>query len=149
MYQLRKHLLPLAAALILFVALTMPLVAGDRGVFKIDERFEVNGRIFPASTLVVRAVTDYTPVATLNEIQVGAENLGMLLAYEVTGEPASDDLLVFRRAADGHLVLEAVAMRGEPMREFYSFRTLSHGGRWFAPGDGEGRDGEALVGGLR
>jgi len=150
MSHLRKQLPLILAALTLFVMLAPSIEAGDRVVFRVNERFEVNGKLFPPGTVVLRALTSYTPVATLNEIRVGGDSLGLLMAHEVANEPAATaDELVFRRAADGHLVLVAHAVRGEPIREFYGYRTVSHGGEWFSPSARAGTDAESLVSDFR
>jgi len=119
MSNLRKQLPMFLAALTLIVLLAPSVEAGDRVVFRVNESFEVNGQIYPSGRVVLRAITSYTPVTTLNEIRVGRDSLGVLVAHQDSSEPAAtSDELIFRRAAEGHLVLEALAVRGEPIRRF-------------------------------
>ena len=126
MSYVRRQLPMLLAALALVVMLAPSIEAGDRVVFRVDESFEVNGQMFPSGRVVLRAITSYTPVTTLNEIRVGRDSFGLLPAREVANVPmATTDELIFRRAADGHLVLEALAVRGEPIRRFTDARTDS------------------------
>jgi len=101
---------------------------------RVDEPFEVNGRMYAAGTLTLRHLGDYNPTATLNELWVEGECLGMLLAVESAGgHVAGSDSVIFSRAADGRLVLKHVAFRGEPVRELYAYVEQADGDRWVVP----------------
>jgi hypothetical protein len=53
---------------------------------------------------------------------VGRECLGIFLAQEYRGSTiATESKLIFGRTTDGHLILEAIALRGAPVRELFSF----------------------------
>jgi hypothetical protein len=70
------------------------------------EPFQVSGRLFPASAIVIEHVRDYTPSSALSEVWVGTEFVGLLRADRV--ESAASDgrtSLAFERDARGTLVL--------------------------------------------
>jgi hypothetical protein len=106
----------IVAALAVLAALLAPAVeAGEyRLTAHIDEPFEINGTMYPAGSLSIRQLGDYTPTSTLNEIWVGDQCLGMVLAADnsAPGEELSDSLF-FERATLGHLVLTGFAYRGQ------------------------------------
>jgi hypothetical protein len=119
MFKIRKELWAVVIALTAVVVCFTPDASAesDRLVAHVAEAYEVNGKVFPAGELSLKAIRDVSPVATLNEIRVNGQSVGMLLAQQVKGEATEHyDGLVFRRAAEGHLVLEAVAFEGEPLR---------------------------------
>ena len=104
------------------ICLSLPAHAEKSIVAKVTESFEINGRLFPASVVKVSEVMKYTPVTTINEIWVGNECLGLFMTRESTAAPiASRHELIFSRMTDGHLVLEGLAMRGEPVRELVDY----------------------------
>ena len=113
----------IAVSLTAFMALTLvPIAAAEQISVQMDEPFEINGQLFQNGTLTLREVSDYNPVATLNEVCVGRDCLGIFLAQELRGSVvATRNELIFGRATDGHLVLQAVAMNGGPTRGLYSF----------------------------
>jgi hypothetical protein len=91
-------------------------MAGERLSVRVDEPFEINGELFPAGKLSLREVRTLTPVATLHEVRVDGNSLGLLMVRpDGTTEAARNDEFIFSRSADGHLVLEALAVAGEPM----------------------------------
>jgi hypothetical protein len=135
MPRVRKDLLLIGALLALLAGLTAPdsSAAGSRLVVRVDEPFEVNGRLFPAGELSLREVAAFSPVITLNEVCVENECLGLLLAQERSdASVAPCDEMVFRRDGRGHLVLESVAIEGRPALDFYSFDERA-GGQWQLP----------------
>jgi hypothetical protein len=106
----------IVATLAALAALSAPAVeAGNiRLTANIAEPFEINGTLYSASALTVRQLGDYTPTSTFNEIWVGDECLGMVLAADTTahGEEVAGSLF-FQRAPLGHLVLTGFAFRGQ------------------------------------
>jgi hypothetical protein len=97
-------------------ALCAPAVEarGFRLSANISEPFEVNGILYPAGSLSVRQLGDYTPTSTFNEIWVGDECLGVVLASDIpTHVKERSDSLFFHRAPMGHLVLTGFAFRGQ------------------------------------
>src|SRR6185295_3979913 len=87
MFQVSKRSWLITAGLVLGAAALAPksFAGGPRLVAQIDEPFEVNGQLFPAGKLSLREVSSYTPVSTLNELQVDGRCLGMVLAQEIEG----------------------------------------------------------------
>jgi hypothetical protein len=109
--------------------------ADQRLMVRVDEAFEVNGQVYESAQLTLRQRGAYNPTATINEIWVGNECLGMLLAREVASEHVSaSDSFLFDRNAQGTLVLVGVTFRGERARELYQYSD-SHDGRWTLPAD--------------
>jgi hypothetical protein len=96
-----------------FAALLLtPTLAGtDRFVAKIGEPFEIDHQVYPAGTLTIKTVRDYTPGSTLNEVWVGKECLGVMLAKQdrSSGAVSERDSVEFRRSSAGHLVLVGFA----------------------------------------
>ena len=137
MFKIRKELWAVVVALTAIVVCFTPdaRAESDRLVAHIGEAYEVNGQVFPPGELSVKTIRDVSPVATLNEIRVNGRSLGMLLAQQVPNEVAElHDGLVFRRAAEGHLVLEAVAFEGEPLRMLFDYRSdCGPKAQWCAP----------------
>ena len=74
----------IVVALAALVAMLAPVAVGanHRLVAQVEQPFEVNGQLYPAGELSVRQVHRVSPTSTLNEIRVGQERLGMLLAEE-------------------------------------------------------------------
>jgi len=136
MFQVSKRSWLITAGLVLGAAALAPksFAGGPRLVAQIDEPFEVNGQLFPAGKLSLREVSSYTPVSTLNELQVDGRCLGMVLAQEIEGSlDASDDQMIFeRRGADGHLVLVSMALRGQPTRRLHSLSERAGRAPWVA-----------------
>lgn len=98
--------------------------AGHRLVTRVSQPVEINGQLFPAGELAVRQISTYSPTSTLNEVWVGGECLGLLLAETRPGEqPESGDSLVFEQDDRGHLVLVGFAYRGQNARELPRDRT--------------------------
>jgi hypothetical protein len=114
------------------VAWTTPdTPAGDRLVVHVLEPFEVNGEVFPAGKLSVKQVRAMSPVATLHEIRIDGDSQGLLL-LRANGDRgvASRDELGFMRAADGHLVLESVAIAGQPVNTVEAYH--ADAGQWYS-----------------
>jgi hypothetical protein len=104
-------------ALVAVVVWTTPdSMAGERLSVQVDEPFEINGELFPAGKLSLKQVRELTPVATLHELRVDGASIGLLLVRSA-GSPAvaRSNEFIFARSADGHLVLEALAVAGKPM----------------------------------
>ena len=126
MFKIKKELWAVVVALTAVVVCLTPDSSAEshRLVAQVEEAYEVNGTIYPPGELSLKTVRDVSPVATLNEIRVDGRSLGVLLARQAPGESTENhDGLVFRRSAEGHLVLEAVAFAGEPLRLLYDYRS--------------------------
>ena len=73
---------------------------------RVNEPFELNGKRFPASAIVVEHLRDYTPSSSLSEVWVGSEFVGVLRADRVdTQDPGDATSLAFERDGRGTLVL--------------------------------------------
>jgi hypothetical protein len=134
---MRRELWAVVVALTAIVVCFTPdaRAGSDRLVAQIGEAYEVNGQIFPPGELSLKTIRDVSPVATLNEIRVNGRSLGMLLGQQLPSAATElRDGLIFRRAAEGHLVLEAVAFEGEPLRMLLEYRSdCGPKTRWCAP----------------
>jgi hypothetical protein len=107
------------------------LAAGPTLVVSVDEPFEVDGQRFPAATLSLRAVHEFTPTTTLNEVWVGDRCLGLMRAVR-TDDPrleASRNAVLFGRNVGGDLVLRGFAYRLPGWPERYRFELLRPAGR--------------------
>jgi hypothetical protein len=86
---------------------------GPRLTVHVSEPFEFQGRLWPASTLSVLPGATYNPVATLDEVWIGTECLGRMVADRMpSAVEASDDVMLFARNAADRLVLIGYALRG-------------------------------------
>jgi len=114
------------------VAWTTPETpAGERLVVHVLEPFEVNGEVFPAGKLSLKQVRAMNPVATLHEVRIDGDSQGLLmLRSDGDHGVASRDELGFMRAADGHLVLESVAIAGKPVGTVQAYS--ANAGQWYA-----------------
>lgn len=127
----------IVGSLVLLTAILAPAAeaSDQRLAVRVAEAFEVNGQLYDAGKLTLRQRGDYNPTATINEIWVGNQCLGMLLAREVgSGEMSASDSFIFSRNAQGNLVLVGVTFRGEPARELYQYSAM-YDGRWMRPAD--------------
>lgn len=130
----KKNLLALVSGFALFACFGLAASAADRVTARINEPIEFNGETYPAGTVQISEIQDYSPGATLNEIRVGGEWVGMVIARTVEGAPEADRAsLVFTRNAAGTLVLEGMAMRNQPERRFMGFRSVDGQGEWYMP----------------
>jgi len=78
----------------------------------------VNGQLYPSGLLSVRQIASYSPTSTLNEVWVGEECLGLLLAETRPGAgQAQGDALEFEVDDRGHLVLVGFSYRGQDWHE--------------------------------
>jgi hypothetical protein len=96
------------ATLLLALGLLAPaaLAREVRLSARVNEPFELNGRSFPASAIVVEHVREYTPSSALSEVWVGTEFIGLLRADRVEDCRCSESTsLSFERNARGTLVL--------------------------------------------
>jgi len=91
---------------------------------RVDEPFEVQGRLFPHGEISIRERSEYNPTLSLNEVCVDGESLGLLVAeISTSGAPSDEPALFFEREADGHLVLVGYAHRGgSAAQRMYTFR---------------------------
>lgn len=113
-----KRLSWIVAALALAVTIFAPSLAEPgRLSASVDESFEIDGRVYPAGRLTVKAVRAYNPSVVLGEIWVGTECLGLFRATKVApGSVETPDALSFERSAEGRLELVgfSAALRPEP-----------------------------------
>lgn len=101
------------------VAAPVSLAGGARIVAEVAEPFEVDGRLFPAGAVTLREVSRFSPTQTLNEVWVGDECLGRLLAVNASDYWGRvDDALLFQRHPEGHLDLVGFALKGRKAQEF-------------------------------
>ena len=116
---MRKELWLMVLALALLAGLLAPdaLAEGRRLVVQMEEPFEVSGQLFAGGELSLCEVRAFSPVATLHEVRINGQSLGILMAQD-DGRPlvAQRDEVIFERSRDGHLVLTSVALTGEPVR---------------------------------
>lgn len=120
--KMKKELWLTVLALAALVGLLAPetLADGRRLVVQMDEPFEVGGQLYASGELSVCEVRAFNPIATLNEVRVDGQSLGVLLARKADTQRVSRyDEIIFTRSPDGHLVLMSVALAGEPVRRLY------------------------------
>lgn len=104
---------------------------------RITEPFEVNGEIHPAGTLQVKAIRDYTPTQTINELWLGGECLGYIMAHKAGAEvtyPVGTDTMFFSRSEQGHLVLAGYILRGNESNNLFRYQTKVQSGASSAGG---------------
>ena len=115
--------LPVVAGLIALVSASAVEGHGPRLVVRMDEPFEVNGQVYPGGSLMLRSVTDFNPVASIDEVWVDRECLGLLVASKASGERSSShDSVLFERNAEGRLVLVGYNLRGSGTNTAYRYR---------------------------
>jgi len=97
---------------------------GPRLVVRLNEPFEVNGRTYPGGSLMLRSVADYNPTASIDEVWVDNECLGLWVASKVPGAGlSSHDSVLFERNALGRLVLVGYNLRGNGADTAYRYRS--------------------------
>ncbi len=129
----------LAIAVALLALAGTPLLAGgERLVVQVDEPFEINGEMYEAGVLSVKVLRDYTPSSTLNEVWVGNERVGMMLAKRGSATLGTRaDTVVFERTAGGHLTLVGYTLRGQEASKLYRYEQREGRQQWAAPLDRE------------
>ncbi len=119
---MRKELWLMVLALALLAGLLAPdaLAEGRRLVVQMEEPFEVSGQLYPGGELSLCEVHAFSPIATLHEVRVDGQSLGILMARD-DGRLllAQRDEVIFERSRAGHLVLTSVALTGEPVRQLF------------------------------
>src|SRR5262245_35552136 len=96
---------------------------GPRLVVRLHEPFEVNGRTYAGGSLMLRSVADYNPTASIDEVWVDNECLGLMLAFKGQGSQGSSrDSVLFERNARGLLVLVGYNLRGNGSDTAYRYR---------------------------
>ncbi len=123
---MRKELWLTVLALALLAGLLAPdaLAEGRRLVVQMEEPFEVSGQLYAAGELSLCEVRAFSPVATLHQVRVDGQSLGILMARD-DGRLAlaQRDEVIFERSGAGHLVLTSVSLTGEPVRRLSDVRT--------------------------
>ena len=124
----------IVVALATLAAVMAPSASGGehhRLVARMDQPFAVNDRLFEEGQITILQVRRYSPSATLNQIWIDGECLGVFLAEVLSGgEEPKGHSLHFDRDSEDRLVLAGFAFGGERARAFYRFRTVTSGGRW-------------------
>jgi len=101
-----RKLAAVTAAFVWAVLLAGPAAAGNKLTARMDEPFEINGKLYAAGSLVVEHLQDYTPSTSLSEVWAGSEFVGVLRADRVAGAGDEESgSLTFLRDARGTLVL--------------------------------------------
>jgi hypothetical protein len=118
-------------AIALLLACAGPaLASGERIAVRIDEPFEINGKLYSPGQLSVRVLREYTPTRTLNELWVDNERVGMMLATRESTELSEvEDSIVFERPAGRHLVLVGHTLAGQDPAGLYRYATAERKGR--------------------
>jgi hypothetical protein len=117
-----KHI-AIVGILILGFVTVGPAVAGNRFSARVDEPFELNGKLYPAGTIVVDPLRDYTPTSALAEVWIGADFVGLLRADRVPSSPARDRAsLTFERDLEGTLVLVGYASSAHGVHGEFRFQ---------------------------
>ena len=111
--------------------------AGERLTVELHQPFEVNGTVYEGGQVSVKVLRQHTPSIALSEVWVGDQCVGMLMAHRSDAPtlPSSEDTLVFRRSASGHLQLVGYALRGQADNSLYGYGKNSRDVRaqWRAP----------------
>ena len=82
----------LAVIVVALAALAAVMAPSTRGgghhrlVARIDQPFAINERLFPAGEISIRQMQRYSPSATLNQIWIDGECLGVFLAEVLAGD---------------------------------------------------------------
>jgi len=118
-----KRLAWIVAVLALAVTVFAPSLAEpSRLSARVDESFEIDGEVYPAGRLSVKAVQAYNPSTVLSEIWVGGECLGLFRATKVApAGTATEDALTFERSAAGRLALVGFSASHRPEPGDYRF----------------------------
>jgi len=91
---------------------------------QVDEPFEVNGEMYPAGTLQVRSLGDFSPTQNINELWLDDHCLGYLLARRGVAESAEKftDSMFFTRSPEGHLVLAGYTVADSGAGELFRYQ---------------------------
>ncbi len=118
------------AGVIALASASPALAVGPRLSVRVSEPFEVAGRIYPAGSLSLRTIVDYNPSTAMDEVWIGNECLGLLLAERsLNGRPSDQDTVTFERNHEGRLVLVGYVLRGDGKDNVYRYRaTPTHAG---------------------
>ena len=101
---------------------------GPRLVAEVEESFEVNGKLYGPGKLTVRRVSNLNPSATLTEVWVDRECLGLFVASEIDESTEPDTgAFFFDRRTDGRLEFVGFAVRQGGDRHFRRFTVRSYG----------------------
>lgn len=114
------------AAWIALVCASVAEARGPRLVARLNEPFEVSGRVYPGGSLTLRSVADYNPAASIDEVWVDNECLGLMVASKSPGSRSSSkDSVLFERNTLGRLVLVGYNLRGNGADTAYRYRSTS------------------------
>ena len=132
-----KHSTQNAAILVGIILMTVSVVssADMKLTVQVTEPFEVNGVIHPAGTLQVKAVRDYTPTQTINELWLAGDCLGYIMAHKSTAEvtyPVRTDTMFFSRSEKGHLVLAGYVLKGPESNNLFRYQHQIKADGWTA-----------------
>jgi len=114
--------------LVAFLLAASVWAEGPRMVAEVEERFEINGKVYGPGTLTVRRVSDLNPGATLTEVWVEQDCLGLFVASEVIGDAEHESgAFFFDRRTDGQLEWVGFALRHHGDRHFRRFSVRAYG----------------------
>ena len=113
---------PRVLTALLVVVWTTVGAGGPRVVVKIDEPFMLQGQVYPAGTISIRAVSQYNPTSMLHEVCIEDQCLGVFLAERIDFETDDQrDTFRFERNAEGTLVLLGYTLHRKGRAEFHRF----------------------------
>ncbi len=118
------------ATILTAVACTLSLsslsAAGTKLTARVAEPFEIAGKPYPAGSLVVEHLRDYTPSTSLSAVWVGSEFVGVLRADRVVRDGISPTgSLTFERDSKGVLVLVGYASAAHGVHGEFRFQAAA------------------------
>lgn len=132
----KRHALN-AAILAGIILMTVSVVssADMQLTVQVTEPFEVNGVVHPAGTLQVKTVRDYTPTQTINELWLGGDCLGYIMAHKAEAEvtyPVRTHTMFFTRSSKGHLVLAGYVLLKNDSSKLFRYQHQVKADGWNA-----------------
>lgn len=125
----RLHTILVLAATIATASAPPSWADGPRLRVRMEEPFEVAGRVYPAGVLTLRSINAYNPSSSIDEIWIGGSCLGALVADKVfDGTTVSEDTVLFERNAAGRLALVGYMLRGDGVENSYRYRPATIAG---------------------
>jgi hypothetical protein len=124
---MKRTVLMILPAVTLVLACSLSMAGGPQIQVQVAEPFEVNGVLHPAGTLSVKAIRDYNPSSTLNEVWVDGRCLGMVVTRKENGDlsHAARNTVVFSRDPEGHLVLVGYDLQGAGSQYVFQYGKLA------------------------
>ncbi len=107
-----------------FGIVTEAVAGGPRLSATVSEPFEFQGRVFPAGPVSVRPMADYNPSASIDQVWIGDECLGMMVAdRHPASKPSRHDAVLLERSAGGRLVLVGYVLRDQEQNSTFRYRS--------------------------